>query len=457
MSATLPTPRHASPVEVVRAALRTTPGRLWFAGAATWLATLVFFFAVWYGVEEQRAGVKTVGQDSALSIMAAQQISGDLADLHATAVRELLSDPGLDRDAAEKRYAVQRRAVTKGLLAAARNITYKEEEVPIRELINALGKYETAIGQARVLPIKERLEPLRKADDILHGELLPNATALDQANRKELDAGYTKQQLGSLAALATVGFAGIALMVVLILTQLYLRRRTRRALNPALLAATVLTGGFLIATLATFLIARAALREAVKDAFDSIHVLEKALADAADARTAQRLRLLDEARADTYDGRFHKQAALLVELKAGLKPQKLKDEVNSGRVPDGFDGLLATELRNITYPGEHDAAAETLAWFLDYLALDDRVRELERANKPYQALVLSRGDADRKFEEFVAALAETRRINKTAFDAAIARGEAALGPFGWAAPVVAVAVALLAAAGLRPRLKEYSP
>src|SRR5262249_8055156 len=74
--------------------LASTPVRRRLALGASWLLTLLFFLAVRSGAQRHQAAVKTVGQDSVPSIIAAQKIKSALADMHASAANLLLHRPG---------------------------------------------------------------------------------------------------------------------------------------------------------------------------------------------------------------------------------------------------------------------------------------------------------------------------------------------------------------------------
>jgi len=76
-----------------------------------------------------------------------------------------------------------------------------------------------------------------------------------------------------------------------------------------------------------------------------------------------------------------------------------------------------------------------------------------RSRKP---LALCLGESNRVFERFDAALEKTIDINDKAFKEAVKRSLAELGPFDVGAPLVALAVAALALAGIWPRLREYA-
>jgi hypothetical protein len=441
-TATLPISRS---VQILKGRLATTPGRLWLAVAGVWVLALVFFLAVLAGVRQQRQGLQTIGVDSAPSIIAAQGIKSSLADMHASAARFLLGKPSSEA-AAAKLYESRRLEATEALLAAAGNITYGEDErVPLRTLMNNLGKYEAAVAQARLL--HERgdagfLTPYRAADEVLHGTLLVAADKLDEANRRHLEAAYTSDASAAHWAWVGILVATLALLAVLVHTQLYLYRRMRRVFNPGLFAASVLLLGFLVATFTALVGEQRSLKVAKKDAFDSIDFLSQARAVAYDANGDLRRMLLDPEHAAAHWKDFAARADRLVKL------------------PDRAEGYLPQELGNITFAGEREAAQATMNEYLTYRALAARVEELAGKGQGDEARTMELGDQPNQaggvFARFDKALADTLKINQTEFDRAVAAGFADVAHVEVWAALVALGIALLASLGLRPRLKEYA-
>src|SRR4051812_9500903 len=83
------------------------------------------------------------------------------------------------------------------------------------------------------------LETFRTATTLMHEQLLPAADALDHIKRKYMDDDYAAVEHANRVSIGGVRIVGVALVAVLLFAQLFLKRRTRRILNPALLAATV--------------------------------------------------------------------------------------------------------------------------------------------------------------------------------------------------------------------------
>jgi hypothetical protein len=349
-------------------------------------------------------------------------------------------------------------AVTEGLLAAARNITYPEEEKPIRDLLDDLGRYEALIGQAFALYDQNNQEYLarhRQADEVMHDHLLKSADALDQANFDHLTSEYKDQRRNTVWTGLGIGLSGLLLLATLAGVQAYLARRTHRLLNSALLSATVIALFGLVITGWSVWRGASHLRRAKEDAFDSIHVLMQARAEGQDARGDTLRLLLDKNRRKDYEDAFEKKSGKLVQLAPNLTPAQLRDANKRREVPDGFKGYLADELRNITFPGEEDAARQTLDAYLISLESDRKVRAAGEDEAVHLAVGGGSDQSSAAFNRFDTALDRTLRINREAFDDSVANGFAALAGFDVAGPVVGLIIAVLAYFGMRPRLREY--
>ena len=78
-------------------------------------------------------------------------------------------------------------------------------------------------------------------------------------------------------------------------------------------------------------------------------------------------------------------------------------------------GYLADELNNITFAGELAAAEETLLKFLDYLKIDQQIRDLKDERQAVDlCLGTQPGQSDWAFDQFDQALGKTIKINRDA-------------------------------------------
>jgi hypothetical protein len=243
---------------------------------------------------------------------------------------------------------------------------------------------------------------------------------------------------------------------LLIAVQVDLARRTRRLLNLPLLGATALVGVLGIYLVVVFAGTGEQLRAAKEDSFDSIHALWKARAVAYDANAEESLYLLERGPLQTrhQEAFFGKAGQLL----SGPPPAEAITQATAGHFKD-IKGYIGAELNNITYPGEEAAARDLLRTFVDYVDIDRKIRDLERAGRHAEAFALcvgtSPGQSDWAFERFDKALLKTLDINQRFFESQVESAFSYLAWIPWVVPLVALAVAVLSWIGLQPRIREY--
>jgi hypothetical protein len=421
-----------------------TPQKLRAGLILIWAVDALLLLTAILGVQMHRDAMKTIGVDTAPSIISAENIKTAMADMDASLANELLGKPGqmtADVDTYEK----QRRKAATHLIEAAKNITYgKDEQEPIEALQVGLGSFEGKAQRARDL--HERNDPgyvnaYRDAAAVIDQELLPKADQLDGVNLSHLEDTYK----GHAGASATSGFLlmmmGAALVFVLIGVQRFLTQKMHRILNPLLVLATLLAVGFVLYTLSVMSNEREDLRVARKDAFVSIHALLKARAVAYAAHADESRYLLDRAHAEDHESAFTGKVKALLDPPASQgKP--------------GSKGFLADELNNITFKGEGEAAEEAITRFESFLTADAQMRRLAQIGKYGDAIDVCTGNP--AFEQFDKAVGKTLDINDEAFRNAVDAGFSALSNYEWKASIAAVVIAILAFAGLLPRIREYS-
>jgi hypothetical protein len=296
--------------------------------------------------------------------------------------------------------------------------------------------------------------------------ILPAARSLTSANAAALSSAYQAKRSAALQGVAWLLVLGLVLVAVLIGLQIYLARRCRRLLNPALalasLAAVVLTilGAVGLGEQATHL------RVAKVEAFDSILALTEARAVSYDANADESRFLVDPGRAAFYQQSFLAKSDELVDLPgvgifhydAALATAMAAYRANNADVR--FGGYLGAEFRNITFVGERAAAQNALATYQVYERDDRHIRALNARGNLRGAIAFdtsyATGNSNWAFTQYDNALVSVITINQNAFNAAIAAGQQGLR--GWTGLIPAITVLLILAlvlAGVRPRLVEY--
>jgi hypothetical protein len=434
-----------------------TPHVLQASMLLIWLAALGLVLAGNASVIDARRAMQTIGKDTAPSIVAAEQMKFNMVDMDANAANDLLGGPqGVA--AARDTYDKDRAAAVAGLISAARNITYPEEEPLIQTMENDMSLYSGYVAQAQLYNTMgdsaSASQTMKTATDLMHQQILPAADQLDAVNFNHLASTYADRTRTAVVSVATVSFAGLVVLGLLVGVQVFLARRVRRLLNPAMVAATLvalLLSGRLISTLTA---EAADLKLAKQDAFDSVHALWQARAIAYDANGDESLYLLPGFDPQSYTQSFLRKTAQLAD--SPLSDQLITSAAN-GNVQ--FTGRLADEMNNITFPGELEAATQMLRTYAQYYALDAQIRSLQTSGQHAAAVALDTGNdvgqSDWAFAQFDGSLGKVLDINQQWFGLAVQRGFDDLNGADMLGPLAGLVLAGLVWFGLQARIAEY--
>ncbi len=456
MTTSIPTPTQKFPQKLNT--LQILRGG-WYA---TWGVSLLLLVVSIYGVGSQRKALKTVGTDAAPSIITAQQLRDSFADIDASLANELLSKPGADLQAMAD-FEKNRKKIADRLLAASKNITFKEEEPIVQGLqrnsIDYFLKLQETRDTHKLGNPANTLNVYREAASILDNKILPQAQKLDEVNSTHLKDSYEGEGLLNKGLTGLVTILGLVQISILVVIQLFLYRRMQRIFNVPLLGASAIATIFLGYTIFSFMNASGNLKIAKEDAFDSLHALRQMRSISYKANGDESRYLLDAANAGKHEIAFNKNIAQILTIPPTLSVAKIIQNSNEDRKSEGFTGLFATELNNITFDGEKKLAIESFKAFTDYIAIDAQIRQLYRSGKLAEAIALCIGDkpgqSNRAFDDYKKVHTNLIDLNKIEFDRHIKIGEDGLRYFEIIAAGALGSVAILTLFGLRPRLMEY--
>jgi hypothetical protein len=409
-------------------------------------ATTGLYFAL-NDMDAQVANVLLVGGDTALASSRLQDLATYASDRAAA-----------DRD-------LEQATVSEADNAAA------EQELSL--VLDRVGQYEALAADALLASQQAHsaagrapaIAYYQQASDLMQTGMLPEVGSLTTVSAARLDAAYQGGKTAAGTGIAWVVVLGILLAAALIALQLHLAARFRRLVNPALAAATLLTIALVAVTVVRLSAESGHLNVAKQDAFDSIQALSLARAVSYDANADESRYLVDPGRAVQYQQAFLAKSQQIANVGAvGIfgYDAALAADIGAYQRDNSivlFGGYLGAEFRNITFPGERQAAVAALLAFQRY-ERDDRTMRALAARNLAAAVAYDTGTApgqsDGAFSQYDAALSSVIAINSSAFTVAVQDGED--GAAGWGVGFPAVAVVLLAAltlTGVRPRLAEY--
>jgi hypothetical protein len=462
---------------------RPTP---WFLKAFTALAiatSVLFAVIAALTAANVRSGFTAIGSTEEPQVSAGNDLIYALNDMDANVANTLMVGdkqlgPGVDRASFAKLYEQDRAEADHDLQMAALHAgaggTGAEQ---VAKALDALGAYEAVAAQVLYvdttaasravgeLPQTESAQ-YAKTTDLMRNSVLPAAHAVADTNSALLESSYQNRRSLAQQAVWWIVLTGVLALGAFVGFELWLTRRSNRALSPALAGATVLTAVVMVWGAVSMGSASEHLRAAKKDAYDSVAALSAARAESTDANADESRVVVDPTRAAQYQASFLAKSRALFDpgpnvtldtYDAAVRTD-LEAYFNDPSHPVNFGGYLGTELKNITFQGERAAAEQMLRTFQTY-ELDDRVFRQKLTADVSEAVRFDTSpapsDSDGAFTAYAAAVQNVIGINAAAFTSNINAGVDELTLWDWLPLAAGLVAAGLAVAGVRPRLREY--
>ncbi|MFI6903215.1 hypothetical protein ACIBKY_18275 [Nonomuraea sp. NPDC050394] len=434
----------------------SVPGRVRTLTGAVLIALALLSALLAFGSGSAREGLRVIGHDSGPQVVATAGLYLGLSDMDAQVADVLLmgSEYGERRAAALAQYERRRTEANQALLDAFELADGDPaERLTIQSVLDGLGRYERLAGEALLLntqsdhragvPPEAVLDVYRKATDLMRLELLPKAYNLTlesgtivRRTHDEESAAVRLLMLGLIAALIAVGGLIVAL-------QLYLARAFRRRLAPALLVATALTVVAGLVGVGVLGQALQSIAAAKRDGFDAVLTTARARAIGNSLHADQARYLLDPDRADTYEHAFLDKSQSLVYADGGNVEAYHATLAKNGKVSLG---LLAPVRANIS---------DNFAAYRRFQEADGRMRTLATSGQTAQAVSAKLDELAKGFAAFDKELVTVGERYEATFTKTVAAGDGALDGLWRLAPWALGAAAVLIAAGVWPRLREY--
>ena len=436
----------------VRRELATTPGRLRLAAALLTVGAIAFGVVAVQAANTRRDAVRHVTTTEQL-LVSAVDLSASLSDAHATAALSFLVG-GPEPADSRRQYARALQTAGVGVAQLARSLgTSPQSGRAVRTITSRLPVYAGLIDSARTnnrrgYPVGNAY--LRSASKTMRGEILPAARDLYKLEAQSLTASL-RQGVSTSTALAVV-VAGLALLMMLAGTQVFIARTTHRIINVPLLAATVVLLGLVTWIVVAFVLQQRALAQAQRLGSDPVELL-----------TAARI-LASRAQANE---------SIALAARGGGEGEPLLKDVDRGFAavvePIGKDrpgpargsGGLLHEAAVIAEPTPERIDA-IYAAYRTYLAAHERVVVEEQRGDFSEAVKLAvrrRPGGRLSTREAAAnlndALVRAVHVAQRTFEREASRAQSALNGLRVGIPALTIACALLALLGVRQRLEEY--
>jgi hypothetical protein len=438
-----------------------TPQRYKAFQYAIWGLSSAMLVTVISAVGHQRATTQQIGRDSAGSVLMAERWKDTVAGMDAFTANELLSPAGskLAQEAVEG-YNERYKTYVERLTFLIENITYDEiERKPLTEVQEKMGEYIRLLQKTRDFQATgkqaEMLVTYREATTLLDNEILPKIDQLSKVNYEQMQKQINRDSSGvSLFGVIVVGGLLIGSLVAL---QLFLVQRTKRQFNQPLLVATAIAGIFLLHSAIALSSAAGSLKVASEDAFPSLYSIRKARALSYQANSDESRYLLDKVNAATHEERFRQRVKEIMFIPKDLNLEDINRKINSNSKADlnRVTGLVAGAVKNVTFEGEGSALVEALRAWQNYVDVDGKIREKEKAGDHQGAINICLGESDEAYGVFKKKLQKVQEINERAMKESLDKSDRTLAFFEVQAAIALLVVAILTQYGLKPRIKEY--
>ncbi|HEX9260100.1 MAG TPA: hypothetical protein VF855_11230 [Acidimicrobiales bacterium] len=433
------------------AGLTSTPARLrvvslLLVGGILSLWVVIAAFAA----QRQAVAARALDRDGP-QLVRAQNLYRVLADADATASRTLLESG--EQEDLRKRYLSDLEQAADLVTVLATKASSDRWQVHLETINRGLSQYAGQVESSRTnsrLGFPVGAAYLRQASTLMREELLREATELYAMAAADLDeSGRTGTAPVPWVALAIVGSA---LVIVLVLSQWWLARRTRRLVNMGLVALSALTVLLLGVTSWLLLAGQRSLVKAQQEGSDVVQLLASTRILTLQAHTDAGFTLIERGTGEAFVEDFQD---VVGRIGVPIEVETVRGE----RIPHPVDGdptgLLAALETIESSEVRSTAVAPTEFLLRKWLVAHQAVRSAD-AQGEYESAV-------RRFltEEVQAALAVDEHLS-TSIEAAQGRFKVGAGDArDFAAPLVALStIAAIAgvaalALGLRPRFREY--
>ncbi|GAA2617044.1 hypothetical protein [Paractinoplanes durhamensis] len=435
----MPAVLEATRIAARRAVRPETPARLRLWVAVTVLTAVALLASLSLLMARVQEQVRIIGDEAAPQAATAADLYFALSDMDAQVARMVLTAGNDDLAGSQidalGTYQERSRQVDADLQKA---LTTTTDRAALQQLATDLAVYRERVWQTLTAG-DAAAGYYTQATNLLHLNLLPAAQHLRDSSTERLSDAYDRKSVTQSWAVTLAVVLGVALVLLLLILQVWLARRFRRVLNPALLLATVLTVAVVGPAIVVLGLQGAVLDDSRKTDLQPFLALSQARAISYDA-AADTSRFLISDNLAYYDDDFRRKSTCLTaggscEIPGGLSTVAGGPDVS----PYDRDQVLT---RWQTYQKDHE-----------------RIIGLARSGRTEEAVGtltgIRRGDASFDFSYYDAAVDEIATARADAYDRALHDAKTVLTGWPWIPVAVLGLVILLIPLAVRRRFAEY--
>ncbi|MFC4587010.1 hypothetical protein [Sphaerisporangium corydalis] len=439
------------------------PRRIRLISGVTVAALVLLFTVLATTSQSARTGLRIIGHGAGPQVVATAGLYFALSDMDGQIAQVLLlgKDHPERRQAALQLYDRRRGEAGRALFRASALAGDDPAQTRTTQaVLDGMGRYERLATRALQLdeqaghqagPPPERvLSIYRDATDLMREELLPQAYNLTLESGTNVRRVHDETRSSLAAGRAVVAVAGVLALGCLAGLQVFLARRFRRVIGPALVVATAIAAMYAFTGFGLPAREAETLLTAKRDGFDTVLSLARARAIGNGMRADQTRYLLDPQRADTYEHTYLDAAQSVLYVEAG-NVREYHERMSAAAGPSGFPGFLGAALTERDGEG---ARAAFLA-YVRFQGADATLRALPAQDRHGEAVAVRLASLGEEFDGYDARVLALSERHRAVFERAIAQGEDALADLLFLLPAAMISIAVLVVAGILPRLNEY--
>nr|WP_225929158.1 hypothetical protein [Rhodococcus opacus] len=299
--------------------LVSTPGRLSVLGIALVVAALATGAVTSAAIGARQQRIDTLRTHTEPLTYAAERLYSSLSIADAAAATSFISG-GVEPIAVRNRYNQAIGDASNALVTASNGVDSTDAAAlgQLSEVSRNLAAYTTLVATARANnrsgnPVG--VAYLSDASSMMQDTILPAAERLySEQSRAVADTQVLTGRLPRVAFAATV-----ALLVALVLAQVYLARKSKRRINPGLVVASLLAATLLIWLAGAALVSTAATDRARTEGAQPLATITQARILAQQARADETLALLQRGSDEQSEIDYARRSADLADVLAGLQ------------------------------------------------------------------------------------------------------------------------------------------
>ncbi|WP_430334044.1 hypothetical protein [Rhodococcus sp. ACT016] len=409
--------------------LRSTPARLLAVGVALLLGTLAAGLITSVVAGDRKHEIDVLLSTTEPLARSAQNLYSSLSVADAAAATAFLSG-GVEPSAARDQYTQAIGTAAAELVANSDGLPGdKEARSLITEIATQLPVYTGLVETARANnrsgnPVGTAY--LAEASSLMQSELLPRAQAL---HTERAAASLAPQSKFARPPWLAIGLL-VALLVVLVATQVVMSRRTRRAFNAGLLFTTAAMTALLVWMLVAGIVSAASAHSAVRQGSTPLSTFASARILAQQARTQEIMQLVRRDEKERHAQIFADDTDQLRALLADYSES------------DGADDI-------------HKAAGALDAWTASHQRMTDALEVGDWATAATTAVGSGPDSSAAEFGVVDGALSDGADTARAELRDDVARSSRVLSALGPGAVVITIVAAVGIPLGLWPRLREY--